>query len=413
MRSTFPDVFEALLAAGSWDLDLRSKIRGGEPRADDHELVFLAARRPVIEWALRRAVLAEPGIRVVADTRATGLAASPGKGSPDILRITGVRTAEGDFGADLVIDAMGRRSPSSDWIAAVGGQPMDVRATDCSIIYYCRYYRVRDGATLPDGPWVPSPRGDLGYAAFSTFPGDNRTFAALIAIPPGDQGLKMVRDPRAFEAATRTMPVLDAWTNADTAEPITAVLPMGSLQNTIRSLPDGRPPAIGLISVGDALCHTDPVLSLGLSFSLIHARHLVAALRDHGADLHEAARAFDALARDEMEERYGYASAIDATRLAVWSGEHVDFAHAGGGAYAYFTFAAGAAAALVDGGIFRAVVRRNTFLDPLSVVDDDPPMQERIEQTYAEIVAAGRPQPGPSRDELIEVMTTATVPGHS
>ncbi len=57
MRWTFPDVFEALLAAGSWDLDLRPKIRGGEPRPDDDELVFLAARRPVIEWALRRAVL--------------------------------------------------------------------------------------------------------------------------------------------------------------------------------------------------------------------------------------------------------------------------------------------------------------------------------------------------------------------
>jgi prolyl oligopeptidase len=57
MRSTFPDVFDALLAAGSWDLDLRPKIRGGDPRQDDDELVFLAARRPLIEWALRRAVL--------------------------------------------------------------------------------------------------------------------------------------------------------------------------------------------------------------------------------------------------------------------------------------------------------------------------------------------------------------------
>jgi len=165
---------------------------------------------------------------------------------------------------------------------------------------------------------------------------------------------------------------------------------------------------IGLISVGDALCHTDPVLSLGLSFSLIHARHLVATLRDHAEDLHEAARSFDALARDEMEERYGYASAIDATRLAVWSGEHVDIAHAGGGAYPYFTFAAGAAAALVDGDIFRAVVRRNTFLDPLSALDGDPQLQRKIERTYGHIVAASRTRPGPSRDELIEVMTAAT-----
>lgn len=408
MRSTFPDVFDVLVAAGSWDLDLRPKIRGGDPRQDDDELVFLAARRPMIEWALRRAVLGEPGIRVVAGTRATGFIVAAGKGTVGQPIIGGVQTTAGAIEADLVVDAMGRRTPTPALIEAAGGRPMDERATDCAIIYYCRYYRVRDGATLPDGPWVPSPRGDLGYAAFSTFPGDNRTFAALIAIPPGDQRLKVVRDPRAFEAATRTMPTLDSWTNADTAEPITAVLPMGSLQNTIRSFPQGRPPAIGLISVGDALCHTDPVLSLGLSFALIHARHLVAAVRERGSDLHAAALAFDALARDEMEERYSYASAIDATRLAVWSGKTVDFAHADGGAYAYFTFAAGAAATMVDGDIFRAVVRRNTFLDPLSVMDGDRSMHRRIERAYGHILAAGRGRPGPLRDELIDIMTAAT-----
>ena len=182
---------------------------------------------------------------------------------------------------------------------------------------------------------------------------------------------------------------------------------MGSLQNTIRSTPDGRPATVGLISVGDAACHTDPVLSLGLSFSLIHARHLVAALRDHPSDVFEAALAFDALAREEMEERYEYTSAIDAIRLAVWSGETVDFAHADGGAYPYFTYAAGAVAALVDGEIFRTVIRRNTFLDPLGVLDEDPEMQARIERTFADL-APRRQRPGPARDELVELMNAAT-----
>ena len=46
LRLTFPDVYEALLGAGAWDLDLRPKIKGGEPRPDDDELVFLRVRRP-------------------------------------------------------------------------------------------------------------------------------------------------------------------------------------------------------------------------------------------------------------------------------------------------------------------------------------------------------------------------------
>src|SRR5256714_11947810 len=208
MRSTLPDVFDAIIAAGAWDLDLRPKIRGGEPRADDDELVFLAVRRPVIEWALRRAILGQSGITVLGGTKATGLRPRPGNGQGQ-PRVEAVETTAGALEADLVVDAMGRRTSTPAWIEAIGGRRMDERSNDCAIIYYCRYYHVRDGQTLADGPWIPSPRGDLGYAAFSTFLGDNRTFCALVATPPEDHELKILRDVRAFEAATRTMPALD------------------------------------------------------------------------------------------------------------------------------------------------------------------------------------------------------------
>jgi hypothetical protein len=283
---------------------------------------------------------------------------------------------------------------------------MDERATDCAIIYYCRYYRVRDGRTLPDGPAIPSPRGDLGYGIFSTFPGDNGTFAALVAIPPGDRELKILRDARAFEAATATMPALDGWTNGDTSEPITDVLPMGSLQNTVRSRPAGEPPALGLISVGDSICHTDPVASLGLSFALIHARELASALRDH-RHVRDVADAFEARTRGEMDERYAYVSAIDSTRSRMWAGERIDYAHADGGAYPFFSYAGTGLSSLADGDVARMLLRRNYFLDPLAVLDNDPAMQRRLEKFYAELAAMGRPPAGPPRDELLAVMRRA------
>ena len=406
LREMFPDVFDALIVAGAWDLDLRPRIRAGTPRPDDADLAFLAARRPLIEWALRRAVLAEAGIRLRGGAQATAFIWwHPAPASRPM--IDAVATTAGAIPADLVIDAMGRRSPAHSWLHALWAEPMAQSSTDCSIIYYTRYYRVRDGASLPATPSIPGPRGDLGYGAFSTFPGDNGTFAALIAIPPGDRELKRLKDVRAYDAATRTMSALHAWTNEDTSEPVTDVLPMGSLQNTIRAPSDGRPPAIGLISVGDSICHTDPVASLGLAFALIHARHLVAALRAH-ADLADAAAAFDALARPEMQERYAYVSAIDETRRRLWSGETIDTAHRDGGAYPFFTYAATGNAALADGDLFRAVVRRNMFLDPLSTLDEDVDMQRRLEAFYDDLKAAGRPRGGPTRDKLIEVMAAAT-----
>lgn len=399
----FPDVFAALLAAGADDIDLTTK-RKGPAKPGDEDLRIVGARRPLIEWALRRAVAAEPNIRVVSSTTVAGLAATPG----DVPRVSGVRTANGTIDADLVVDAMGRRSPTPGWIEALGGTPMFEESSDCGVIYYTRYYQVREGRSLPDGPWLPTPRADLGYGLFSTFPGDNGTFAGLIAIPPGDQELKLLRHAAAFDAATPLMPALWSWVNPNVATPITDVLPMGSLQNTLRTPVDGRPPGIGLISLGDALCHTDPVFALGLSFGLVAARELRVALDEHGTDVEAVARAVDAALRPAMRERYDFATAVDDLRLRRWTGETFDLAHAGGGAYPLFMLAAGSAAALVDPDVFRAVIRRNYFLDPLSVVDDDPEMLARIERIFGELMAVPRAPAGPSRDELLSTIRAAT-----
>ena len=402
LRTHFPDVFQALLDAGADDIPLWRKLPG-DRRPEDEDLAIVGVRRPLIEWALRRSALAEGGISVASGVRAVGLEAHP---SPTPI-VHGVRTTAGPIKADLVVDAMGRRSQVPGWIESLGGTPMAEESSDCGVIYYTRYYRIREGATLPDGPWLPTPRADLGYGLFSSFPGDNRTFAGLIAIPPGDQDLKVLRHNAAFDAALPLMPSLYSWTNPDTSMPFTDVLPMGSLQNTLRTFVDGRPPAIGLVSIGDSLCHTDPVFALGLSFGLVAARELASALRANGSDLEAVSLAFDAALRPAMTERYGFATAVDDLRLRRWTGEPIDLAHRDGGAYPFFTLAAGGAAALVDGDVFRTIVRRNYFLDPLSVLDTDIAMQERIERIFAELLATPRPAPGPTRDELLVTVQRA------
>jgi hypothetical protein len=182
---------------------------------------------------------------------------------------------------------------------------------------------------------------------------------------------------------------------------------MGSLQNTLRGPFSAEAGPVGVVSVGDAVCHTDPVMALGVAFALIHARALVSALDESGSDLVTIAAAFEDATRPAMEERFGYASAIDDVRTRLWTNQPVDYAHRAGGAYPFFTFAAGAAAALVDPAVFRAVVRRNTFLDPLRVLDEDTPLQERIETIFADLLARGRPRPGPPRDELVAVVKAA------
>ena len=93
--------------------------------------------------------------------------------------------------------------------AGATGSPAE--SSDCGVIYFTRYYRQRSTFDLPDGPWLLGPRGDLGYLGYSTFPGDNRTFAAVIAVPTGVPQWRAFRDAGVFEAAVAKIQALRSW----------------------------------------------------------------------------------------------------------------------------------------------------------------------------------------------------------
>jgi 2-polyprenyl-6-methoxyphenol hydroxylase-like FAD-dependent oxidoreductase len=303
--------------------------------------------------------------------------------------------------ADLVVDAHGRRRSRSSvlWGAAADAEP---RRTPCNVVYYSRYYRCRPGFELPDGPWFLSPRGDLGYMAFASFPGDNGTFAAVLAVPPADPQWRPLTDPRVYEAAVATIPSLSGWVDPSGVDPITDVLPMAGLYNVLAPDPAPRP---GLVSVGDAYCHTDPTLAHGLAFALIHAAALADAVEMH-AEPDDIGAAYRATTRPEVEERFGLASALDDQRARMWRGEPVDaFRH--DGHYALFTFAAAAAVARLDPTVFRVFNRRIGLLDRTAVLDDDLALRQLIEQRFAELRATPPPPLGPAKDEMLAVMAEA------
>jgi 2-polyprenyl-6-methoxyphenol hydroxylase-like FAD-dependent oxidoreductase len=382
-----PEVYQALLDAGAREVDCGPKLPGG-PRPGDEDIRFLAVRRPLIEWALRRAVRADHRIRVLAGAHVTGLVVERGT-------VRGAVVDGDPLTADLVVDAMGRRTPTPDWLTRAGVPLPETPTSDCGVVYYCRYYRQRPGFELPDGPWLLSPRGDLGYCAYATFPGDNRTFSGLLAVPTGDTTWRGLREADTFEAAVATIPGLRVWVDPEGVEPITDVLPMAGLRNTLRPA-EGMPP--GLVAVGDALGHTDPVLALGLTFSLVHAGELAAALLEHD-DVGDAGASYDAAVRPELERRFRFATELDAQRLRMWRGEPVDLAHHDGD-YALFTVAAAGVAAMVDPDVARVFARRIGLLDSTAVLDEDVAMQQRIEDVFASLTAVPRPAAGPPADSM-------------
>lgn len=411
LREVLPDVYDTLLAAGAADFEVWRKAPGGslgEPSAEDLDLVYMCVRRELIEWALRKAVLAEPNITVRSQTSVIGLLGDHGP----VPHIRGVETSSGEhISGDLVVDAMGRRSPLPEWLALLGGLPPETETSECNAVSYGRHFQIRDGNQFPEGPWLLSPRGDLGYAAYTTFIGDNRTFAVLLLAPTWDRELRQLRGEEAFMAVCRSIPLLQPLVDPQFAEPITPVLPMGGLQNTLRNYaPGGRPIALGVVPVGDAYCHTDPTFALGLSMSLIHSVEIVRALATHPGDPEKQARTYYAATMPEAAERFLLARDTDNARAQAWQGERLDLTRRSG-SFPLFMLIAASAAAMRDPDVFRKATRRSGFLDRTAIFDDDVELQERVEYLFAEMMAgAPRVPVGPGRDALLALIGSVPEP---
>ncbi len=380
-----PDVLDALLDAGAEPQDLAVKLRG--PRqAGDEDLVYLWVRRPLVEWALRRAAAAESAVEIRTDVKVTGLLTTQ-SGAP---RATGVAVDEGDpVRADVVVDALGRYRCPPGWPRAAG------EPTDSGGVYYCRYFELAEGVEHLDAP-ILNPRGDLGYMAFNTFRGDNRTFAVILLTPAADRDLRVLRHDHAWRAACSAITPLDVMTSRDYARPITDVMPMGGLMNVDRT---GDPGVSGIVAAGDAFCHTDPAFSYGLSFALAHAQALARASSE-APDVDAIAERYRAQAGPEARERHALACAIDAARTLRWSGEPLQVARRDG-CYPLFSFAGALSAAPHDDAVLRSTVRRIGLLDRTAVFDEDDAVHERIESILGRHAGDPPPSPGPPRDELL------------
>src|SRR5918997_436679 len=193
-----PDVIDTLLEVGAESQDLALKLRGPR-RQGDEDLVYLWVRRPIIEWALRRAAAAESAVEIRAGVRVAGLLTTE-NGAP---RAAGVVVDQGDpVRGDVVVDALGRYRCPPGWPRAAG------TPTDTGAIYYCRYFELAEGAEHLEAP-ILNPRGDLGFMGFNTFRGDNRTFAVILLVPAGDRDLRVLRHEEAWMAACAAIPPLE------------------------------------------------------------------------------------------------------------------------------------------------------------------------------------------------------------
>jgi 2-polyprenyl-6-methoxyphenol hydroxylase-like FAD-dependent oxidoreductase len=399
LRDRFPDVFEALLAAGGTTMPARAAL--GEPQPGDEDLNVLVIRRTTLEWVLRSRVVAEPGVEVRTGVSVAGLVADAAGHGP--LAVRGVRLDDGtEIPAELVVAAAGRRGPVPAWLAEHGVEVGET-VVESGLMYLTRWYH-RPASPLPDDPKLG---GDLGFVKYLAVPGDGDTLSVTLAVRTADRELRTaLSDPDRFEHACRILPGPDLFFGGgQQMEPIGGVRPMTGLVNRLRPFlgDQGRPKVLGFAAVGDAHTCTNPLYGRGCALAVVMAGLLTDALGEHPDDAEAAAVTYEQACAREVEPWYHSSVQMDALGAdpAGLGGRGPDGEPnpAAKGMTAVF------AAAATDPVIGRGISRLMNLLVTPAALFAEPAFMGRVGEIMADPDQIDiPPREGPTRQELLDAL---------
>jgi 2-polyprenyl-6-methoxyphenol hydroxylase-like FAD-dependent oxidoreductase len=300
LDAELPDLREALVRHGAYRMNLISRlppmITDRDPRPGDDRFLTDTARRSTTEYTFADAARNEPRISIERGVKVSGVLTGPSV-MDGVPHVVGAITSAGrEVRADLVIDAMGRKSKIGSWLSVVGGQPPYEEVEDCGFTYYTVYFAGSPPPLL--GPVV----AEFGTISFITLPADNGLWAITVWCASGDQPLKALRDLDTFKRVVALSPVQAPWLDG---EPITEVLAMsGTVDRYRRFVVDGRPVVTGMVAVADAWACTNPSAGRGISLGLAHAVRLRDTVREAGDDPVRLAYAFHEITEAELTPWY-------------------------------------------------------------------------------------------------------------
>ena len=259
LQAELPELRDELVRNGARCLDmignLPPTITDRDPRPGDDRFLTDTARRSTAEYTFANAARNEPRVTIDRGVRVTGVLTGP-SADDHVPHVVGAVTSDGrEIRAELVVDAMGRRSKIGDWLTAAGGRPPYEEAEDCGFTYYTVYFTGYPPPIL--GPLLM----EFGTISLITLPADNDTWAITVWCASGDQPLKALRDLEVFKRVVALSPLQAPWLDGHV---ITPVLPMsGNVDRYRRFLVDDKPVVTGLVAVADAWACTNPSAGRG------------------------------------------------------------------------------------------------------------------------------------------------------
>lgn len=232
---------------------------------------LVTCSRGLIDQVVRSRALDSDRISVWEGTRVLGL-------EGDVKRVSAVRvlprqsSEELVIRADLVVDAMGRRSKARGWLRSLCGLVVDEVTVDSGLAYATRVYHAPSDAAAEIPAIVIHPRpanGQPGRGA-TLYPIEDGQWIVTLT---GTRGGEPPMNAEGFDRFARSLPHPIVSKLIGAAYPASQVRPYRATSNRRRlyeavTLPDG------FFAIGDAVTAVNPIHSHGMSIAALSALRL-------------------------------------------------------------------------------------------------------------------------------------------
>jgi flavin-dependent dehydrogenase len=282
LDAVLPGATERLLAAGgrrfSAPDDMVVLTSGGWLPRHPGRQFFLGSTRDLLDWVVRDMVTRRPGVRTMPGRSVLGLRGTT-------TAVTGVLVRDGVreevLEADLVVDASGRGSAMPRWLDRLGLPAARTDVVDCGLGYASRYFKAPPGTgDFPAVNVQADPRRNAPGLSGTIVPVEDGRWLVTLAGTRGGRPTGEAADFEDFARGLRHPVIADLISRATPLSDVTVSRSTVNQRRRYERMPVWPE---GLVVLGDALAHFNPLYGQGMAVAAQQALLLRdAALRGSG-----------------------------------------------------------------------------------------------------------------------------------